>query len=146
MQEDFPYEDIVNLPHHQSKTRPHMSPLERAAQFSPFAALTGHDEAIKETARLVDGRIELDNDSIEMLNGRLQYIQDSISAHPQVNFTYYKPDEKKAGGAYIQTSGTVKKIDMYEKAVILDNGVKIRIDDVIGIAGEIFGDEGYNYD
>ncbi|MCD8005221.1 MAG: hypothetical protein LUE91_06155, partial [Oscillospiraceae bacterium] len=94
------YSDIINLPHHVSATRPHMSMHDRAAQFSPFAALTGYDAAVKETARLTDQRAELDDDMKEKLSERINLLQENLAAAPAVEITYFIPDERKEGGAY----------------------------------------------
>ena len=134
-----PYDDIINLPHHTSRTRPHMSAYDRAAQFSPFAALTGHDAAITETARLTDNRVELDEYSKADLNQRLCIIQDRMDEQPKVSITYFKPDQKKSGGAYITAAGCVKKIEEYEHAVVMQDDTKIPIDQIIAIDGELFG-------
>lgn len=132
------YDDIINLPHHVSKTRPQMPIGDRAAQFSPFAALTGHDDAVKETARLTEERIELDESMKDALNHKLQIIAYHIKDKPHVEITYYKPDEMKEGGAYVTASGAVKKIDEYQRIVIMDNSIVIPIDDIANINGEIF--------
>ena len=95
------YSDIINLPHHQSKTRPHMTNYNRAAQFAPFAALTGHSEAIDETARLTDSKIELDEYEKEIIDRKLRIITENISTMPEITVCYFVPDEKKAGGAYV---------------------------------------------
>ena len=94
------YSDIINLPHHVSSTRPQMSMIDRAAQFSPFAALTGYDAAIKETGRLTDDKIEMDEEALNILSMKFQILVDSLDDEPEVTFTYFKPDERKAGGAY----------------------------------------------
>ena len=113
------YDDIIHLPHHVSKTRPQMAVSDRAAQFSPFAALTGHDAAIKETARLTEKRVELDEYIKEAINRKLQIIVDRIKEHPEIVVTYFKPDEKKDGGAYVTAAGMAKKIDQYQRVVIM---------------------------
>ena len=133
-----PYDDIIHLPHHTSKKRPHMSAIDRAAQFSPFAALTGYDAAIKETARLTDQRIELDDHMKDVLNDRLQIIADRISEQPQIAITYFQPDAKKNGGAYVTAISTAKKIDEYERVVVMTDGTAIPIDEIISIDGQIF--------
>lgn len=133
------YDDIINLPHHQSATRAHMSNHDRAAQFSPFAALTGYDDAVKETARLTNVKINLDEYEKEALNVRLSIIQDMLDEQPEVSVTYFLPDKKKAGGAYVTATGSVKKIDEYEHLVIMRDGTKIPIDDIADIGSEIFG-------
>lgn len=119
------YADIINLPHHVSKTRPQMPIADRAAQFSPFAALTGYDSAIEETGRLTDSFIELDESRKAVLNEKLQSMLKNIKEQPEVAITYFQPDEKKNGGSYINISGMVKKIDNFEKCVILADTTKI---------------------
>ena len=127
------YNDIINLPHHVSPTRPQMSMMDRAAQFSPFAALTGYDAAIKETGRLTDEKIELGEEELSILNMKFQLLVDSLDEEPEVNITYFKPDDRKAGGAYLTASGTVKKIDDFERIIFMENGTKIPMDDVLSI-------------
>jgi len=133
------YDDIINLPHHTSPSRPHMSAYDRAAQFSPFAALTGYGTAITETGRLTDKKIELDEYSKSDLNEKLSKIQDQIDAQPEVLITYFQPDKKKSGGAYITAAGCVKKIDAYERMMVMQDDTKISIDDIFEIDGELFG-------
>ena len=133
-----PYNDIINLPHHVSATRPQMAIANRAAQFSPFAALTGYDSAIKETARLTSERVELSESDIAVLDMKFQILKDSLADYPEVDVTYFKPDEKKKGGAYVSSSGTLKRIDDFEHAVIFMDGSKIPIHDIIDIACELF--------
>lgn len=132
------YDDIINLPHHVSATRPQMPMSDRAAQFSPFAALTGYDAAIKETGRLTDEKIELDEENLKDLNMRFQMLIDHLKDEPEVTFTYFKPDERKAGGAYIEVTGTVKKVDDFERQIVMQNGMKMPMDDILNIEGEIF--------
>ena len=127
------YNDIINLLHHVSPTRPQMSMMDRAAQFSPFAALTGYDAAIKETGRLTDEKIELGEEELSILNMKFQLLVDSLDEEPEVNITYFKPDDRKAGGAYLTASGTVKKIDDFERIIFMKNGTKIPMDDVLSI-------------
>lgn len=133
-----PYEDIITLPHHISATRPQMSMIDRAAQFSPFAALTGYDAAIKETGRLTEEKIEMDEEALNNLNMKFQILVDSLGDEPEVTFAYFKPDEHKAGGAYIEVTGTVKKVDDFERQIVLHNGTKIPMDDILNIEGEVF--------
>lgn len=132
------YDDIIHLPHHVSSTRPHITAFDRAAQFSPFAALTGHGGAIKETARLTDERIDLDEDMKCTLSDRLQILSDRMNEHPEVSITYFQPDPKKNGGTYIAIAGTVKKIDEFKRIVIMSNSTIISINDIISIDGQIF--------
>lgn len=132
------YEDIINLPHHVSTKRPQMSMLDRAAQFSPFATLTGYDAAIKETGRLTDEKIEMDEASLNMLNMKFQLLVEALGDEHEVSFTYFKPDETKAGGAYVTATGIVKKVDDYERLITMVDGAKIPMDDVYSIESEIF--------
>ncbi len=133
------YEDIIDLPHHTSTTHPHMSAFDRAAQFSPFAALTGHDAAITETARLTETRVELDEYSKADLNRRLCILQDRMDEQPEVSITYFQPDTKKSGGAYITAAGCIKKMVEYERAVVMQDDTRIPIDQIIAVDGEWFG-------
>ncbi|MDL2324516.1 hypothetical protein LJC61_05130 [Ruminococcaceae bacterium OttesenSCG-928-A16] len=132
------YEDIINLPHHVSATRPQMSLANRAAQFSPFAALTGFDAAIAETARLTDVRIELGEGAIAALDMKLGMLEDMIDARPEIAVTYFKPDDRKEGGAYVTVFGTLKKLDDVERVLILTSGEKIAIADILEITGSLF--------
>lgn len=132
------YDDIINLPHHTSSKRPRMSMIDRAAQFSPFAALTGYDAAVKETARLTDRRIELDEYSKAALDERLRLIQEHLKEYPVVMITYFLPDERKDGGAYLSVTGTIKKIDTYEQHLIMTEGQIIPINEISQIDGALF--------
>ena len=132
------YEEIINLPHHVSKTRPQMPMSDRAAQFAPFAALTGYDSAIKETGRLTDEKIELDEEALTALNMRYQLLMDALDEEPEVEITYFKPDERKAGGKYITATGAVKKVDDFEHLITMQDDTKIPMDDVLSIEGELF--------
>lgn len=132
------YEDIINLPHHVSKTRPQMSMLDRAAQFSPFAALTGYDAAIKETGRLTDEKIELDEDTKAALDMKQAYLIEMIDEQPEITVTYFLPDERKSGGAYVTVTGNLKRFDEYERLLILTDGKKIPMDDIADIESDLF--------
>ena len=132
------YNEIMNLPHHVSKTRPQMAMSDRAAQFAPFAALTGYDDAVKETGRLTDDKIELEESSLNELNAKVQLLRENLADGPEITFTYFKPDERKAGGAYLSTTGTVKKIDDYERLIVLQDGTKLPMDDILDMGGELF--------
>ncbi len=127
------YKDIINLPHHASKTRKPMSLYNRAAQFAPFAALTGYDDAIKETARLTEERIELSDELKNMLNQKIKLIIENIKLQPEVAITYFVPDNKKSGGVYKTISGNVKRIDEVEKCIIFTNKLKIKVSDLLNI-------------
>lgn len=132
------YDDIIQLPRHVSKTRPKMPVANRAAQFSPFAALTGFEAAVKETARLTDERVELDESVKYALSDKLQVIAERMKECSEIWVTYFQPDEKKAGGAYITVTCTVKKIDEYERVITMTDGTAVPIDEIINIDGEIF--------
>jgi hypothetical protein len=132
------YEDIINLPRPVSKTRPHMPTADRAAQFSPFAALTGHGAAIQETERLTDKRIELDETVKLALNDKLQIIAGRIDERPEIEIIYFLPDKKKKGGAYVAAAGSVKKVDEYGRVVLMSDETVIAIDEIISITGRIF--------
>ena len=132
------YKDIINLPHKQSSKRPHMSLLDRAAQFAPFAALVGYDDAIKETGRLTDVRIEMSEENLAVLNTRYQILVDHLGEELEVTITYFVPDFYKTGGSYITTTGVVKKLDTYERLITLVDGTRILMDDVLTLEGDIF--------
>lgn len=132
------YEDIIHLPHHVSSKRPQMSMLDRAAQFSPFAALTGYDDAIQETGRLTEQKIELDEETLEKLDERFQILQEHLGEQPEVRFTYFKPDEQKEGGAYLTVLGIVRKIKLYEREILLQDGNIIPVDDILKMESSIF--------
>ena len=135
------YRDIYNRPHHVSSKRPQMSRLNRAAQFSPFAALTGYDDLVAESARVTDEKHELGEYELEQLNSRIQYLRDHLSEEPEVNITYFQADERKAGGSYIVFTGTVKKIDEYSKSLLLSNGKTILFEDICSIEAPYFVEE-----
>ena len=122
------YDDIIHLPHPTSKKHPRMAAIDRAAQFSPFAALTGFDATIAETGRLTDESIELDESRKEALNERLRRVLSEISQQPRVRITYFREDERKAGGAYVTVSGRVKKVDAYDHTIILTDGQVIPLE------------------
>ena len=134
------YDDIINLPHHVSKKRPQMTIVQRSAQFAPFAALAGYDDAVKETARLTDRKIELEDGQKEILNNKLLYILENIDSKPEVTFTYFVKDTKKSGGNYKEKTGIVRKIDMIEHYIQFIDKSKININDLIIIEGEIFNE------
>ena len=129
------YDDIIDLPHHVSKTHPQMPAADRAAQFAPFAALTGHHESVKEAARLTEEMAELDELVKAEINEKLQNIQKNLSQKPEVTSTYFVPDDRKEGGSYVTVTGGVKKVDTYKKNLILTDGTYIPIDKIAGIEG-----------
>lgn len=136
-----PYEDIMHLPHHVSKTRPQMTMMERAAQFSPFAALTGYDAAIKETGRLTDEKIELEDEAKDLLNRKQQFLASIVHDRPEITVTYFIPDERKSGGSYVTITGNLRRIDEVGRLLIMANGQKISLDDISDIEAESFGQE-----
>ena len=131
-------DDIIDLPHPLFQTHPPMTAENRAAQFLPFAALTGYDAAIQETARLTDQRIELDEDEKLLLSGKLLLVQDHIKSRPQVKITCFVPDGRKEGGAYAVVAGRIKKVDAIERQIIMTDGRCIPIDEVCAVDGELF--------
>ena len=138
MVEKFPYEDIVNLPPHISKRHPQPSMMDRAARFAPFAAITGYEEMVLEEARVTEERIDLDEGTLSLLNEKLNMIQEFLDEEPEVTITYFEPDKKKSGGAYVSITGVVKRIDEYEHLVILTDGKKIRIEDIYALESDLF--------
>ena len=124
------YDEIMELPHHVSSTRPQMPLSDRAAQFAPFAALTGYDSAIKETGRLTDERIELDEEALTALDRKYQLLMDALDDTPEVTIIYFQPDERKAGGQYVSATGTVKKVDTFGRRILLQDGTRIPLDSV----------------
>ena len=138
MAEKFPYEDIVNLPPHISKKHPQPSMLDRAARFAPFAAITGYEEMVLEEARVTEERIDLDEGALALLNEKLNMIQEFLDEEPEVTITYFEPDKKKSGGAYVSVTGTVKRIDEYEHLILMTDGKKIYIDSIYNIESDLF--------
>ena len=135
---DNKYNDIINLPHYRSKKRQPMSLHDRAAQFSPFSALTGHDEAIKETARLTDKKTELSETTKTILNEKFNFIFEHIYDKPEITVTYFIPDSLKSGGMYVDFTGCVKKYDYYNRILYFTDNTEIKIDDISEIEGSIF--------
>lgn len=132
------YNDIIYLPHHVSPTRPQMSMRDRAAQFSPFAALTGYDAAIRETARLTQEKVELDEQELAVLDRKFQLLLEQLGQCPQVTITWFVPDELKQGGRYLTITDVVKKVDAAARFVLLQNAGRICMDDIVEIEGELF--------
>ena len=128
------YDDIINLPHHVSRKHPRMSIHDRAAQFAPFAALTGHGEAIAETARLTDRKIELDDYERLKLDEKLLILQEHIMEMPEISVTYFCPDKKKEGGKYVPITKALRKINDMERTLLMEDGMQIRIEDILGVS------------
>lgn len=135
------YKDIINLPHKQSSRRPQMSRIDRAAQFAPFAALTGYDDAIKETGRLTDDEVDLSEETLNQLNIKFRVLLEMVDKDVEIAITYFVPDQSKSGGAYVTTRGCVKKFDEYERLITMNNGIKIPMDKVLSIESDIFNSE-----
>ena len=136
--EENKYEDMIYLPRHVSVKHPQMSLQDRAAQFSPFAALTGHDAAIRETARLTDTFVELEEDQKTLLDEKLPMLRENLAQDPEVKVTFFRPDSKKGGGAYVTIRGRVKKIDLYGHRILFRDGTDIPLENLFSIEGEIF--------
>ena len=128
-----PYEDIIHLPHHVSKKWAQMALRDRAAQFAPFAALTGHDAAVQETARLTQRKIQLDENEFALLDQKLQWIA-AQTEPPFVVITYFVPDERKAGGSYVELEGKIRRIDYTHRSLIMEDGIIILIENILRIA------------
>ena len=143
------YDDIIHLPHYVSEKQPQLSLQTRAAQFSPFAALTGYGEQVEEAARRTDRRILLDEDEKAELDRRLRLVQQHLEERPEVTITYFVPDERKAGGVYRVTQGAVKRINLTEKTVVFyaENGISdgeaISIDRIRDVSGTDFSPYGF---
>lgn len=127
MTEDHSYDDIIHQPHRVSRKHPRMPLLSRAAQFAPFAALTGYEEMVAESARLTDRRIELDEDTIRQLNERLHVVMEAAGEHPEITMVVFEPDKKKEGGSYRTLTRKVRRIDDVNKEVILTDRTVIPI-------------------
>jgi len=131
------YDDIIHLPHHVSKTRKPMPMINRAAQFAPFAALTGHDEAITETARQTTPKRILSSDEQEILSKRLAYAIGHVGERPNLTFTYFIPDTQKEGGRYVSTTGILRAYDDFEKRIVLEDGTVVLVETIVSISGDM---------
>lgn len=138
MNGDNKYAEIINLPHHTSSTRPHMTMYDRAAQFSPFAALTGHSEALDETSRLTDVFVEPDEDEKRMLDKKIHMLLYRISEKTEMSITYFMQDEKKDGGAYVTVTGYLKKLNTLNREIVMSGGEIIPVDCVCDIQSRLF--------
>jgi hypothetical protein len=137
---DNRYDDIINFSYHGSKKHPHMDAINRAAQFAPFAALTGYGEAIDETGRLTDEKIDLDETGYDMLEQKLKIVMEDMSENQEITVTYFKPDERKKGGRYVTATGAIKKIDVNIGRVIFKDGRDIPIEDIRDIEKSTLGE------
>lgn len=137
------YDDIIHLPHHVSKRHSQMSLYNRAAQFAPFAALTGYEEAIIETARLTAPKVDMMEDNQQLLDRKLALLSYSLREQPTVSITYFQPDKKKSGGQYLTVTGVIKSIRDSERVILMADGKRVSIDTIINIDGDIFSSEEY---
>ena len=135
------YDDMLSLPHHVSAVHPQMSRHDRAAQFSPFAALSGYDAVLQEAGRLTQPQKELDEGVQAELNGQLRVLAGLLDQHPEVTVTWFRPDGKKKGGEYLTATGTVRKIDTYREVLILESGEQIPIHNLLSLSGSAFNAE-----
>jgi len=133
------YDDLLCLPHPTSRKHPRMSRLDRAAQFSPFAALSGFEGAVRETARLTETRIELGEDELAELDERLRLALAWGDGPPVVSVTWFRPDGRKAGGAYVTTRGRIRKVDEVKRVLVMEDGERIPVDEIAALDSEIFG-------
>ncbi len=127
------YSDIINLPYRKSEKHPAMTLHDRAAQFAPFAALTGYGEAIDETARLTDKKLSLSEDQTRELNEKMKWLEENLGSRPMVTVYFFVPDSKKPGGSYMTVHGNVRRIDYIERKLIFTDDYKINIDDIYTI-------------
>lgn len=134
------YADIINLTHHTSPRRHRMSMYDRAAQFSPFAALTGYEAQVREVERVTEERAELSEDVLNGLDERLQLLMARLAERPTVSVTYFVPDVKKAGGEYVLHSGVVRRVDTFGRRLLFEDGTLVEIAAVRAIEGEIFAE------
>lgn len=134
------YNDIINLPHHVSTKRPRMKMIDRAAQFSPFAALTGHGAAVSETERLTENFAEPDEYEKSIINEKLRFLAELVSQHPVAEIVYFEPDKRKDGGEYVTVTGEVKKIDSVGQSVLMADGQRISAEFISDIRCDLFGE------
>ena len=132
------YDAILNLPHPVSKVHPPMPMQDRAAQFAPFAALTGYDAAIQETGRLTDDKIEPGESALSELNRKFQCLFEHLEEQPQITFTYFQPDARKSGGSYSSVTSAVKKLDTFDRVILLQNGMKLSMENILDMDAAIF--------
>lgn len=133
MKYDHSYDDIINLLHHVSKKHPPMSLYARSAQFAPFAALTGYEDAVKETARETSRRIDIDDELKSILDGKIQILIENIKKKPEISVTYFVPDARKEGGEYVTAEGIIKKIDIDNQLILFADNLQIPINEIIEI-------------
>ncbi len=135
---DSKYDAILHLPHHVSEKHPPIPMEERAAQFSPYAALTGFGAVINETRRLTDPRQILSEETLGQLNRQYQLLMEHLPERPEITVTFFQPDGRKEGGAYLTLTGRVKKVDAYEQRLVLEDGSVIAMENIMAMDGELF--------
>lgn len=140
---ELKYADMLHMPHYTSPTRPRMSMHNRAAQFSPFAALSGYDDAVKESARLTDRLLELDDYTRSILDDKLRLLVEHSEEQPMVTLTYFEPDQTKSGGAYMSVSGIIHAIDAYRQIVVMENHIEIPIQQICEIESAWLAKRGF---
>ena len=134
------YDDILHLPHHVSEKRPPMARQDRAAQFSPFAALSGYGALLREVARQTEAQVELTESSLAQLDEKLRVLRSRLSRQPEITATWFVPDERKEGGAYVRATGRVKRVDPWGKRLILTDGTEIPVEALTALEGAVFED------
>lgn len=134
------YDEIINLPHFEPKYHKRMSIYNRSAQFAPFAALTGYNDAVKETARLTDSKIDLSEEVISMINLKLQIIETYIKERPNISVIYFESDKRKSGGKYLEYNGNIKRIDSINNTLLFEDGMKISINNLVDINSQLIKD------
>lgn len=134
------YDAILHLPHHVSEKHPTIPMEERAAQFSPYAALTGFGAVIDETRRLTDPRRALSEEALARLNRQYQLLSEHLTVRPEITLTYFQPDAKKDGGAYLTLTGRVKKVEAYEQRLVLEDGKAVAMENIMSMEGKVFAE------
>lgn len=132
------YDDLLHLPHPVSRTHPPMPLADRAAQFSPFAALTGYEDVLREAARLTDEKIDMGDADAETLNARTVLLLSHLAEHPEITVTYFVPDERKAGGQYVTVTGKIRKFRAAEQEIELDGGPTIPLRQILSLESKLF--------
>lgn len=131
-----PYDDILNLPHPVSRRHPQMPMIKRAAQFAPFAALTGYGDVIEESSRYTDSEIYLDESRVEAINEMLVSLEENLQSRPKAHIRYFEPDDRKSGGSYEEADGAVKKIDRLKQVLIMESGTVISLNRIVELSVE----------
>ena len=134
---EIQYQDIIDLPHHQSPSRPHMSAEDRAAQFAPFAALTGQEAAVSEAGRYTRSPVALAEDQAAILDEKLRLLARHLAERPEISVTYFSPDGKKAGGRYLKQAGRVRKLDLSRRLLVLEDETRILLDQITDIRTDL---------